>query len=43
MANAMEAVKAIKENNPSKNAIWNVNTEKEYHEVKEEKQEEGSN
>ncbi len=43
MATAMEAVKAIKENNPSKNAIWNVNTEKEYHEVKEEKQEEGSN
>lgn len=44
MVTAMEAVKAIKENNPSKDAIWNVNTEKEYHEVKdvkEEKQEEG--
>ena len=35
MATAFEAVKCIKENNPDKSAIWNVNTEKAYHETKE--------
>ena len=34
MATAFEAVKNIKENINSKDNIWNVNTEKEYHEVK---------
>ena len=32
MLTAIEAVKCIKENKQSKNDIWNVNTEKEYHE-----------
>ncbi len=34
MLTAMEAVTAIKENKKSKNDIWNVNTETEYHETK---------
>jgi protoporphyrinogen oxidase len=34
MLTAIEAVTAIKENKKSKNDIWNVNTETEYHEEK---------
>ena len=34
MATSFEAVKNIKENIVSKDNIWNVNTDKEYHEVK---------
>jgi protoporphyrinogen oxidase len=34
MLTAVEAVRAIKENKTSKNDIWNVNTEAEYHEEK---------
>lgn len=34
MMTAIEAVKCIKENRTDKSAIWNVNTEKEYHEEK---------
>ena len=34
MATAMEAAKNIKTQNKDKNNIWNVNTEKEYHEEK---------
>ncbi len=34
MATSFEAVKNIKENIMSKDNIWNVNTDKEYHEVK---------
>jgi protoporphyrinogen oxidase len=34
MLSAMEAVTAIKENKISKNDIWNVNTESDYHETK---------
>ena len=32
MLTAIEAVNSIKENKQSKNDVWNVNTEKEYHE-----------
>ena len=32
MATAFEAVNCIKNNNPDKTSVWNVNTEKEYHE-----------
>lgn len=35
MLTAIEAVKNIKQNQTSKENIWNVNTEKEYHEIKE--------
>ena len=38
MVTAMEAVKNIKNNIKEKDNIWNVNTEKEYHEVKTEKE-----
>ena len=34
MLTAIEAVTAIKEGKNSKNDIWNVNTETEYHETK---------
>ena len=34
MMTSFEAVKCILNNNPDKSAIWNVNTEKEYHETK---------
>ncbi len=34
MVTAMEAVKAIKQGNPDRTHIWNVNTEEEYHEEK---------
>lgn len=34
MMTAIEAVKCIRENNADKASIWNVNTEKEYHEEK---------
>ena len=34
MVTAMEAVKNIKNNISSKDNIWKVNTEKEYHEIK---------
>jgi protoporphyrinogen oxidase len=34
MVTAFECVKAIKENSADRSAIWNVNTEKEYHEEK---------
>lgn len=34
MATAMEAIKVIKEGSKDKETIWNVNTEKEYHEEK---------
>lgn len=34
MLTAINAVKAIKNNSTDKNNIWNVNTEKEYHETK---------
>lgn len=34
MVTAFEAVKAIRENKTDKSAIWNVNTDKEYHEEK---------
>ncbi len=34
MATAIEAVKNIKSGEKSKDNIWNVNTEKEYHETK---------
>ena len=34
MVTAFETVKCIKTGNTDKSAIWNVNTEKEYHEVK---------
>ncbi len=36
MITAMETVKNIENNIISKDNIWNVNTEKEYHEIKEE-------
>ena len=36
MLTAIEAVIAVKENKKSKNDIWNVNTETEYHETKKE-------
>lgn len=36
MLTAMEAVTAIRENKKSKNDVWNVNTETEYHETKKE-------
>lgn len=36
MVTAIEAVKNIKQNVKSRDNIWNVNTEKEYHEVKKE-------
>ena len=35
MLTAIEAVNAIKAGSTDKTAIWNVNTEKEYHEEKE--------
>ena len=38
MVTAMEAVNNIKNNIKTKDNIWNVNTEKEYHEVKTEKE-----
>lgn len=34
MVTAMEAAKNIKENITSRDSIWNVNTENEYHEEK---------
>lgn len=34
MLTAIEAVNLIKNNNPDKSAVWNVNTEEEYHESK---------
>jgi UDP-galactopyranose mutase len=34
MLTAMEAVKLIKSGSTDKNAVWNVNTEEEYHEEK---------
>ncbi len=34
MLTAIEAVKCIKESKPDKSSVWNVNTEKEYHEEK---------
>jgi hypothetical protein len=37
MLTAIRAVQAIKEGKSDKSQIWNVNTEKEYHEVKEER------
>ncbi len=37
MLTAIKAVKNIKANNFNKTDVWNVNTEKEYHEIKEEK------
>ncbi len=36
MLTAIEAVRAIKSGSSDKNAVWNVNTEKEYHEEKNE-------
>ena len=36
MLTAIEAVAAVRENKKSKNDIWNVNTETEYHETKKE-------
>lgn len=38
MLTAMEAVKAIREGSGSHRAVWEVNTEQEYHEEKEEEQ-----
>ena len=35
MVTSFEAVKCIVNNNKDKSAVWNVNTEKEYHETKE--------
>jgi hypothetical protein len=32
MLTAIEAVRAIKDGNTDKSIVWNVNTEKEYHE-----------
>ena len=37
MLTAMETVKNIENNITNKDNIWNVNTEKEYHETKENK------
>ena len=34
MVTAMEAVRCIREQSPDRSAVWNVNTEKEYHEEK---------
>ena len=34
MVTSFEAVKAIKSGSTDKSALWNVNTEKEYHEEK---------
>lgn len=34
MLTAMEAVRAVSQGSVSKEAVWNVNTEKEYHEEK---------
>ena len=39
MLTGLIAADYIKENKTDKEALWNVNTEKEYHETKEEKQE----
>ena len=36
MLTAMEAVRALKNGNTDKTAVWNVNTEQEYHEEKKE-------
>ena len=36
-AAALEAARAIRENDPSKHGLWNVNTEKSYHETKDAK------
>ena len=33
MLTAMEAVRCVKENKSSKDNVWEVNTEKEYHET----------
>ena len=38
MLTAMEAVRAAASGSGSKDAVWNVNTEKEYHEEKSEKE-----
>lgn len=38
MLTAIRAVEAIKTGNKDKSIIWNVNTEKQYHEVKEDKE-----
>jgi len=35
MATSFEAVRCIRENDPDKRGLWNVNTEKSYHETKE--------
>jgi protoporphyrinogen oxidase len=43
MATAIEAVNNIRNNIKTKDNIWNVNTEKEYHEVKEEKDKSNQN
>ena len=37
MATSFEAVRCIRENDPDKHGLWNVNTEKSYHETKEAK------
>ena len=37
MATSFEAVRCIRENDPDKHGLWNVNTEKSYHEAKENK------
>ena len=37
MLTGLIAADYIKENKTDKSALWNVNTEKEYHETKEEK------
>lgn len=37
MATSFEAVRCIRENDPDKHGLWNVNTEKSYHESKENK------
>ena len=39
MLTAVEAVRAIKEGSTDKKNVWNVNTEKEYHETSTEKNE----
>ena len=38
MLTAIEAVRAAASGSGSKDAVWNVNTEKEYHEEKSEKE-----
>jgi protoporphyrinogen oxidase len=38
MATSFEAVRCIRENDPDKHGLWNVNTEKSYHETKDAKE-----